>query len=190
MKIAIFFQSCHSSDKLQCTTSFSTLSKPSYSSLHMVHKSARGATSHTLHLLLCSLESLLNILSFARHHPLKSEHLRISHHNHDAIQQYIRRWFTSSPDSLHMKHQLTPLMFPFFNFSTARITLLTASQVKRRIFLGIHTEICWKDSSNKNLLIEVLNRKYAILPPLHRSWLSIILFYFLWWSNSSKLWVL
>lgn len=133
MKIAIFFQSSHSSDKLQCT-SFSTLSKPSYSSLHMVHKSVRGATSHTLHLLLCSLESLLNILSFARHHPLKSGHLRISHHNQDTIQQYIRRWLMCPPDSLHMKHQLTPLMFPSLNFPLSGSPFSQLAKWKHRSF--------------------------------------------------------
>lgn len=106
--------------QLKCTKSFSDLSKALlFLSNHMIHISSRGTTSHSMHLFFLLLNAQLNIVSFIvlsiTHSSLN--HLKIFHHKQEFIQQ-CRRRFTSSPDSLHMKHQLTQVIFLFLKFSS------------------------------------------------------------------------
>lgn len=93
-------------------------------SFEKTHIRARGVTFQTLCLLLRAPLFQLNInslgdLDIAQETP---NHLKMSHHSLVTNLQCIKIWSTSSPVSLHRKHQLRQTTFCFLRFSAGKIT--------------------------------------------------------------------
>lgn len=129
-------------------------------------------TSHALCLFFRLLRVKLNITPFTVPRITTEfqflNHLNTFHYKRDTTQQYKTRWSTSSAEILHIKHQLTYIIFLFLNFSAVKITSLTAIQVKNT-HLSVHWGSIPIDTGNsllpyQKLLIIGVNRKHANFP--------------------------